>query len=122
LVAAARGWIQTDLPASSLWLAGLAPIGAATVVAWAAGGSAGLRVLYGRFSLKRLPMGWSLVALLLPLAFGLVSLALNAVRGEVTLTAAMLPLALAAVAKVWSMHRSRRLKRSAGAAAPCPGC
>lgn len=77
MVASARGLIGVRLPPDLLWLAGLGPIGGATLAELAAGGRRGLRTLYGRLAVRGVPWQWYLIAATLPVAFGLATVALG---------------------------------------------
>jgi membrane protease YdiL (CAAX protease family) len=71
MVASANGLIDIRFPVWFLWVAGIAPIGAATLVEWIFRGKPGVRKLYSRFLVRGVPFRWYCTAAALPVCIGL---------------------------------------------------
>ncbi len=93
MVASSRGLIGIRIPSILLWLGGLGPIGAATLVEWAAGGGKGLRTLYGRLWMRGVAPRWYVAAAGLPVGFGLANVALRSLVPAKAVPLDALPLA-----------------------------
>ncbi len=99
MVASVRGLIGVRFPPLTLWLAGVAPIGAATLVEWLAGGREEVGRLYGRFAVRGVSVRWYIAAAGLPVCFGLLTVGLRLLSAGQALPLSALPLAALALGK-----------------------
>ncbi len=69
LVARQLGWVSWDIPESWHYAGAAGPAAAATLVAGLAGGSSGMRLLWGQLSPRQASARWIAFALAMPIAF-----------------------------------------------------
>lgn len=66
LIASIQGLNSIRFPTLFYWVAGIAPIGSATLVEWIYHGKQGVQQLYSRFRIQGVPLRWYCAAALLP--------------------------------------------------------
>jgi uncharacterized protein len=83
VITSSKGLSGIRFPEHFIWVGGIAPIGAATLVEWIFKGKPGVRQLYSRFILREVPFSWYCVALGLPVCIALAQILMTG--GSVTL-------------------------------------
>lgn len=81
IVAAERGLVHVRVSADLVWLAGIAPVGSATLVTFLERRWRGVRDLFGRFLVRGVRPRWYVIALLLPLTFRVAAAGLDTLAG-----------------------------------------